>query len=241
LEDPEIRDADILVQEILNSVGYSVPANPRDVLVYNVTPLTFTVNMNPSRVVELGGYGAGGGIEVNGDLPEGVMGYEIRRDDTGWGQPNYVSRVSSATFALNRGTRDKAYFVRPFNAQNVYSRQSALVRVISPLSNTLVATGLDGDISGDSIRLYIPIDRNPDIGGWLVQKDNSDGAVLYQGNGIDHRTIVSGATPLVESGRFSLALPISTGAYTVRVLVYNLLGEFGPETIFTITRPAPSI
>lgn len=241
LENPEIKDNDILIAEILNSTGYSLPPDPTNVLVSSVTPLTFTVNMNPLREAEVGGYGAGGGTEVNGDLPEGVVGYEIRRDDSGWGQANYVARVSSATFALNRGTRDRAYFVRPFNAQNNYSRRSALIRVISPLSNTLTASGLDGDISADTIRLFIPIDRNPDIGGWLVQKNNADGPVLYQGDGISHRTIVSGATVIVESNRVTLSLPISTAATTVRVLVYNILGEFGPETLFTITRPAPEI
>jgi hypothetical protein len=241
LENPEIKDNETLNYEVLNSTGYSIPDSPKDLLVTNVTPLTFTVNMNPLREAAVGGYGAGGGTEVNGDLPDGVVGYEIRRDDTGWGQVNYVARVSSATFALNRGTRDRAYFVRPFNAQNNYSRQSALVRVISPLSNTLVASGLDGDISADTIRLFIPIDRNPDIGGWLVQKNNADGAVLYQGDGVNHRTIVSGAIVLVESGRVTLSLPISTGATTVRVLVYNILGEFGPETLFTITRAAPTV
>lgn len=241
MDNPEIKSEDVLVAEVLSSVGYSIPATPRDVLISNVTPLTFTVNMNPNRVAAVGGYGAGGGTEVNGDLPEGVVGYEIRRGDSGWGQGNYVARVSAATFTLNRGTRDRAYFVRPFNEQGNYSRHSALVRVISPLSNTLTATGLDGDISGDAIRLYIPITRNPDIGGWLVQKSNADGPVLYQGDGINHRTIISGATVLVESNRVTISFPVSSGATTVRVLTYNLLGEFGPELIFTITRLAPVI
>jgi hypothetical protein len=241
LDNPEITDRDTLVAEIISSVGYVVPTDPKDLLISNVTPLTFTVNMNPTRLASVGGYGAGGGTEINGDLPDGVIGYEIRRGDSGWGQINYVAKVTSATFALNRGTRDKAYFIRPYNAQNVYSRNSALVRVISPLSNTLVASNLDGDVGPEFIRLYIPIDKNPDVGGWLVQKTNSDGVVLYQGNGIDHRTIVSGATILIESGRVSLSMPISTGATTVRVLVYNILGEFGPETLFTITRVAPIV
>lgn len=241
LDNIEIRDKDILVAEILNSTGYAIPADPTDVLVTQVTVLTFTVNMNPTRILTPTGYGSGGGVEVNATLPDGVVGYEIRRDDTGWGQPNYVARVAAATFTLNRGTRDRAYFVRPYNNQSNYSRHSALVRVISPLSNTLVATGLDGDINqtGD-IRLFIPLTRNPDIGGFLVQKDNSDGVVIYLGDGIMHRTILSGADVLVESNRITLSFLNQTAAtsFTVRVLVYNLVGEYGPETFFTITRPA---
>lgn len=239
LDNPEIADRDTLIAEVLNSTGYSIPADPQESEITSITPYTFTVNMNP--VGSVSDYATNGGDAINNALPDGVVGYEVRRDDSGWGQNNYVARVSTSVFTLNRGQRDRAYFIRPFNLQNVYSRQSALVRVISPLSNTLTADKLDGDISATSVRLYIPIDRNPDIGGWLVQKDNADGPALYHGNGIDHRYIVSGATVLVESGSVSISFPLSLGVSTVRVLVYNLLGEYGPPSTFTITRPAPEV
>jgi hypothetical protein len=237
IDNPEIKDDDTMVAEVLNSVGYSVPNDPTMVAVISVTPEAFTVNMNTPNPLS-GGYGTG---EANSDLPEGVVGYEVRRDDSGWGQGNYVARVSTATFTLTRGKRDRAFFVRPFNEQGVYSRNSALVRVISPLSNNIEVTGLDGDISADATRLYIPIDRNPDIGGWLVQKGSTEGAIVYHGNGIDHMALVSGSIVLIESGRLMISFPLSNGVYTVAVRVYNLLGEIGPPATFTITRPAPEI
>lgn len=240
LDGPEIKDNEVLVAEVLNTTGYEVPADPTDVVITGVTPLTFTVAMNAADV-EPGGFGFP--EDINSTLPEGVVGYEIRRDDTGWGQPNYVARVHAATFTLNRGARDRAYFIRPFNNQNIYSRHSALVRVISPLSNTLAVTGLDGDISPEYIRLFIPLQRNPDIGGYLVQKDNLDGVILYQGDGVLHKAMISGANILVESSKITLTIPntINAASFTVRVLIYNLLNEFGPETIFTITRPAETL
>ncbi len=239
LDSPEIREQDIMVAEVLDGVGYEFPDNPRDMFISNVTPTTFTVNMNPARVPVLGGYGSGGGEEVNGTLPAGVVGYEVRRDESGFGQGNYVARVASATVTLARGARDKAYFIRPFNNNNVYSRNSAVVRVIAPLSNNIVATGLDGDQDSQRARLFIPLRRNPDIGGFLVRKDNADGAVLYHGDGVTHRSVVAGATVIVESNQISLTVP-NNGALTVYVLVYNLLNEFGPGTTFTITRAAPT-
>jgi hypothetical protein len=239
LDNPEIADDDTLTAEVLNSTGYSIPDDPLDVAVSNITPLTFTVDMNPVYDGTTGGYSG----TVNSSLPDGVVGYEVRRDDTGWGQANYVARVSAARFTLNRGTRDRAYFIKPFNLQNVFSRHSALVRVVSPVSNTIVVSGLDGDIDSQQIRLFIPVVRNPDIGGWLIQKDNADGPILYQGDGIQHAQITAGATILIENNRVTLTIPNVTAAstYTVRVLAFNLLGEFGPQTIFTITRPAPVI
>jgi hypothetical protein len=225
IENPEIRESEILIAEVLNTTGYSIPADPQYAVIANVTSFTFTVSMNQDPT-------------INNDLPEGVVGYEIRRDDSGWGQGNYVARVSSSSFTLDRGARDKHYFIRPFNLSNQYSNHSALVRVIWPLNNSIPVGTLDGDLSAEGIRLYIPIDRNPDIGGWLVQKDDTDGPILYHGNGIDHRTLVIGAMVLIESGKVTITFPYSTGAFTVFVKVYNILGELGPGTSFTITRAA---
>lgn len=240
LDTPEIKDQDVLIAEDLMATGYAIPHDPPAVAVTQVTPLTFTVNMNPSIDVTPGGYGSGGGVEVNATLPDGVVGYEIRREDNGWGQPNYVARVSTAVFALDRGKRDRAYYVRPFNSQNRYSRNSALVRVVWPLSNTIVATGLDGDVSAEWIRLFIPIDRNPDIGGYQIQRDNDQGVVLYTGDGVTHYSMnIPGTLVYVESGRVTVQWPNTFGTLTVFVRVYNLVSELGPGATFTISRPAP--
>lgn len=223
LDDFSITTIPISTVEVLNQ-GLVRPDDPGPVTITAISSTAFTIQMDSS-------------------LPSGVVGYEVRTDDTGWGQANCVARFTSNTHTFTRGLRDLSYYVKPYNAGGLYSVRSAFVRVQYPLSNTMAITGVDGTISPDFITVTIPLPTNPDFAGVIVRQDNSAGTVIYYGDGITAKTQVSGVNLLPGSGNMVLQIPNSSAVkdYTVWIAPYNLIGEFGTTATFNLNKPDPNV
>ena len=223
VDDPIINDSETDSLETL-TLGYPYPDDLRDaeVDIASITATQFTVNL------------AGAGI------PADVVNYEVREDDTGWGKPNYIARFRAASHVFTRVKRDLQYFIRPYNASNLYARKSAFIRVAAPVANTFQMTGVTGDLNPTRVRVNIPIPRDPDYAGIQLRQTNATGPILYQGNGDQHQVIATGVTVLLSAGLMTVDVPNTAAATssTVWVNSYNLLNLFGTPQTTTISTVA---
>ena len=185
-------------------------------------------------------------IKMSESLPTGVVGYEVRQDDTGWGQPNYIAQFTGTvlyTFARNQ--RDQSFYIRPFDASGNYSRRSAFVRIVYPLQNALIITGCEGVIDPDLVSIDILLPNHPDLAGVKVTGRNpfNNGTLLYQGDGVN--TIAQDATTNAVAGTSRITLKITnethSRSYAIQVEAYDLLGTLGSPTFFTIDTPNPNV
>lgn len=175
--------------------------------------------------------------------PDTIVGYEVRGDDTGWGQPNYIDRFTTSTRTLNRSQRDQSFYIRPYNAAGIYSRRSAFVRVQHPLSNTITISSVDGTISPDLIEFVVKLPNNPDLAGVIVRQNNSSGSVVYQGDGVITKAQATGINVIAGTGSLTVRVPNTSvvRSYTIWVAPYDLIGNVGTGTTFTIDKPAPVV
>jgi hypothetical protein len=222
-DDPVIADADTDLLETL-TVGYPYPDDLRDCEVddNSITATQFTANL------------AGSGI------PADVVNYEVREDDTGWGQPNYIARFRATSRVFTRVKRDIRYYIRPYNAAGIYARKSAFIRVVAPVANTFQMAGVAGDINPTRVRVVIPIPRDPDYAGIIVQNGSASGATYYKGNGDINEILATGVSTLLSAGYMTVDIP-NTGAQSLTVFVnsYNLLGLLGTGQTKVISVVAP--
>lgn len=258
LEDPVIKDEEADTLETLVTTPVAHPDPLTDVKVIDITATQFTLQI-----------GTG---DASPSLPTGVAGYDIRTDDTGWGIPpgtgkEPVKRVppwdvgTPKSITLDRIRRDQFYFIRPFTADSVYALKSAVIRIVYPLPNNIVLE-IDDDstINGTVIRIIINVPNDPGLLGIIVRKGSETGAMIYQGNGVDHLfkppaptgasggvevTPISGAyvidiTPGPAVASIAATLPTS---FVVAANSYNLLNMFGTWVTGTInfTPVAPAV
>jgi hypothetical protein len=218
LDDPSIADVEAIAND--NLTALSPPIDP-SVSIDSITATAFSVTL----------------------LASGYVGFEVRTDDTGWGQPNYVTRFSPATHTFARSQRDQSYYIRPYNASGIYSRRSAFVRVQHPLPNTIAITTVDGVISPTTVEVNITLPNNPDLAGVLVRDTNSSGTLLYQGDGVITLSQAAGVNAIAGTGRLTVRIPNASSArsYNVWIAPYDLLGTFGTPTTFSITKPSPAV
>jgi hypothetical protein len=222
LNDPIVQDSDSDLLETL-TVGYPYPDDLTDAEVSqtSITATNFTLNL------------AAAGI------PAEVVNYEVREDDTGWGEPNYIVRFRATSRSFTRTKRDIQYFIRPYNAAGVYSRKSAFIRVVAPLANALVMSGVSGDINPLRIRVNVTIPRDPDYAGIIVRANDVNGAVLYKGNGDLHEVCPADTIVILSSDKMTVDIPNhGSTSLTVFCNSYNLLGLEGTGQTVTISTVA---
>ena len=193
-------------------------------------------------------------------LPSGVTGYEVRSEDGGWGITNstYVGTYYAPQFTLSRDRREKVVYVKPLRVEGAkvtYSRRPAMIRTVVPRPNTIVISGIDGEIEDNIATFWIPLPKDPDFGN--IRVIGPDAADVYIGDGIttiwaetnSARPVCKTATAILENSRIVLTIEMpdlaylqSSGrSYAINVYAQNLLGEIGPTTGFTATRQAPAI
>jgi hypothetical protein len=224
VNDPSIETIQpVEAQELLDGDA-TLPDDPDPFTIESISATTVTIRMASA-------------------VPAGVAGYEVRTDDTGWGQPNYLAQFTGATYTITRGLRDVRYFVRPFNVAGRYSRRSAMVRVVYPLTFTIGVSGIDGAISPERVTVTIPLPSDLDFAGLEVRTTNSSGAVLYQGNGVTTHVQADDVNVIPGSGRLQLDIPntLVATSYTVWVAPYNIIREYGTPSTFTVTRPSTAL
>jgi hypothetical protein len=244
-EDPIIRTEEADVLEILNA-EYPYPADVLDCTVTNISATSFTIAL------------------ATAGIPDDVVNYDIREDDTGWGvaptasesAPPFttagsatststnkppVARFCAPSFTLQRTKRDLRYFIRPYNAAGQYSKRSAFVRVACPTLNNYTVVGVTGTISGSRVRVNIPIPRDPDYAGVILRQNDALGPIIYQGNGDQHKVILAGVDVLLTAGTITVDFPNLTGAqtFTAWANTYNLLNLFGVAQVAVISIAAP--
>lgn len=241
LDEIVITPSEIQNAEILSRDGYDWVPDPADPKVGVISDATIRIDLHPN----------GGGA-----MPVGVHGFEVRDTDSGWGQPNFLFRVTTPFVNLTRDRRDRAVFVRSYrtntDGSRVYSRRSALVRVVIPRKNTTVVSGIDGEIFAFEVTFFLPLPKDQDFAG--VHVWGPEDILLYQGDGLQHIFAASGlsnaSTVLawIENSRIVLQVTMSNPtylttnrSYPIKIRTVNLLGEYGPETAFTATRVAPSL
>ncbi len=231
LNDPVIRTEDADELATINE-AFPYPSDLLDCTVTSITADTFYIAL------------AGSGI------PSDVVNYEVREDDTGWGQTNadsgYVTRFRATSFSFARTKRDLRYYIRPYNTSGQYSKRSAFIRVACPSANTYTMTGVTGTISASTVRVVVPIPRDPDYAGIRIQHYNAGGTILYQGNGEFHEVLGTGVSTVLEAGFITVSIP-NRGYYdtpgplpgfSAWVNTYNLLNLFGTGMNKIISEPA---
>jgi hypothetical protein len=223
VDDPVLADNDVDTVEALD-IGYPYPDDLTSATVTSITATAFTISV---------------------PLPGDVVNYEVRTDDTGWGQPNYIDRFHATTRTFTRPKRDLLYYIRPYNSDGIYARISAVIRVACPTNNNITITGVTGDISTDRVRVIVPIPRDPDYGGIIVRHNNSTGDVVYQGNGDQNLQLARNVTVLASAGKLSIDIPNigyvdngTSASYQVWVNTYNLLGLIGTAQTLMVSAAA---
>lgn len=168
-------------------------------------------------------------------LPAGVDGIEVRRSDSGWGSAGYIARETTHTFSLDRGEDDQTWYFKSYAstgspAETLYSERSSLARVVYPLANTIILTGIEGEISATRCRLRVPYPKSTAFAGIQVRLDSATGQVIYEGDGVYTKRRMSGLTVLIEDGRFVLDIPNPASALTMTfwLCAYNLRNAYGP-------------
>jgi hypothetical protein len=221
---PLIADIDPENIEVLKTTGDTRPDDPLNFATSDVTSSSFVLSIGTSK-------------------PADVVAYEVRADDTGWGHGGHIQQATTNTFTLPRARRDVTYFVRPYNALGQYSRRSARVRLVYPLANNIAISGVDGEITPDTLTLNIPLPIDPDFAGVRVLENGPGGTLFYDGDGITTNASVADVNALAGSGTLTIEIPNATQAraFTVYIQSYNLIGEYGPGFPFTITKFVPGI
>jgi hypothetical protein len=217
LDDPSITDVTAIDNDDVEALA--PPFDP-SVNISAITPTSFTVTATSNGT-----------------------GFEVRQDDTGWGQPDYVASFAGPTHVFSRSQRDQFYYIRAYNAAGVYSRRSAFVRVVHPLPFTLAITQCDGTISPDLVEVTITLPNHPDLAGVIVRDTNSSGTLIYQGDGVNTLAQATGINALAGTSRLTVRIPNTTAlrSYSAWVAPYNLLGTVGTPTTFTISKPSPTV
>jgi hypothetical protein len=222
LNDPIVQDSVTDSLEAL-TVGYPYPDDLTDAEVdqTSITATNFTLNLAAAGV------------------PAEVVNYEVREDDTGWGQPNYVVRFRATSRSFTRTKRDIQYFIRPYNAAGIYSRKSAFIRVVAPLANTYQISGVTGNINPTRVRVNITIPRDPDYAGLILRANDANGAIFYKGNGDIHEVCPPDTLVILSSDKMTVDIP--NRGYTALAVYcnsYNLLGLEGISQTVVISTVA---
>lgn len=223
IEDATYQAIQRLTPELIDT--QTRPPDPVDWVVTNVTATEFTIRMQHSSE------------------DRGIVGYEVRKDDSGWGRANYVARfpveyvtnpdgtrsVVGSSYTVTRTKRDMSLYVRPYDALGRYSRRSAFVRVVHPMTNTMRTTSITGTLTGAKLEATFGLPVNPDLGGldawaWI---DNGGAGLythVYEGDGINQLFAADGVTALVNTNAITLNYTPSGGSSLVD---YALVGAGG--------------
>lgn len=173
-------------------------------------------------------------VTFGASLPAGVSGVEIRRSDSGWGSDGFLSRTASATMGLTRAEEDQTWYFKSYidGTPRRFAERAALVRVTYPLANTIILSGIDGDISSTRCRVRVPYPKATSFAGIQVRFTSASGQIVYEGDGVNTRKRMSTLTCLIEDGRFVVDVPnpLALTSMTFWLCAYNLRNAYGPGT-----------
>lgn len=232
LDDLSYKLLPVVVPETMDEP--TLPADPTDWVITYLSTTLFQVSMTATY----------------GSLPAGVVGYEVRKSDTGWGTGGETALFPqfSSVYNFTRTKRDEQYYIRPYNANGEFSRRSAFVRVVHPLPNTILLDKTTGSILGtalDKFSITVPTPINPDFGGivlnYIKMTSNFDGTTtnvrqfIYAGDGITN-TSAAGVIVTVNNGSFTVTGPLTAGTLSASfdVTAYDITQAVGKVYTFAI-------
>jgi hypothetical protein len=168
-------------------------------------------------------------------LPPGADGIEVRKDDTGWGQPNYWGRFTT-TFEFTRSQKDETFYARPFSFNSEtgeyrYSKQSAVFRVRYPRTNNIVMSEASAVVRAEGTTVVIPIpDDDSDLAGYIIRNGSYAGApIIFKGDGVTNEIAPTGTEVTISTNYVTVFLPDVTYMSDIAVNTYNLLGVEGTQ------------